>query len=185
MFSPKGKTIVDDVYGSCGACSAPGRQALHYKEITDVRSRRPDQSVGKSPRDDVPLAALVKKGDKENPLIRVKPGVFALREWDKETIEKGLQDRTPALERLAQAFGDQDVEVQETGDEEAVISAGPEPSRPSRTEMDEEEALPPDEDELRRAEIAARATEILRRRKTTSSRSRQRRSGKWCCRDGG
>ncbi len=47
------------------------------------------------------LAALVKKGDKENPLVRIKPGVFALREWDPAMIEKGLADRTPALERLA------------------------------------------------------------------------------------
>jgi hypothetical protein len=137
---------------------------LHYKEITDVAIEKNLLShVGKSPEVTMGarLAALVKKGDKENPLIRVKPGVFALREWDKETIEKGLQDRTPALERLAQAFGDQEVEVQETGEEEAANSAGPEPSRPSRTEMDEEEAPPPDEDELRRAEIAARATEIF------------------------
>src|SRR6185503_13535744 len=137
---------------------------LHYKEITDVAIEKNLLShVGKSPEVTMGarLAALVKKGDKENPLIRVKPGVFALREWDRETIEKGLQDRTPALERLAQAFGDQEVEVQETDEEEAANSAGPEPSRPGRTEIDEEEAPPPDEDELRRAEIAARATEIF------------------------
>jgi hypothetical protein len=137
---------------------------LHYKEITDVAIEKNLLShVGKSPEVTMGarLAALVKKGDKENPLIRVKPGVFALREWDRETIEKGLQDRTPALERLAQAFGDQEVEVQEAGEEEPANSAGPEPSRPSRTEIGEEEAPPPDEDELRRAEIAARATEIF------------------------
>src|SRR5215216_1829336 len=77
---------------------------LHYKEITDVAIEKNLLShVGKSPEVTMGarLAALVKKGDKENPLVRVKPGVFALREWDPATIEKGLEDRTPALERLA------------------------------------------------------------------------------------
>ena len=137
---------------------------LHYKEITDVAIEKNLLShVGKSPEVTMGarLAALVKKGDKENPLIRVKPGVFALREWDRETIEKGLQDRTPALERLAQAFGDQEVEVQEAGEEEPANSAVPSRRGRAAREFDEEEALPPDEDELRRAEIAARATEIF------------------------
>jgi hypothetical protein len=77
---------------------------LHYKEITDVAIERNLLShVGKSPEVTMGarLAALVKKSDKDTPLIRVKPGVFALREWDPATVEKGLQDRTPALERLA------------------------------------------------------------------------------------
>src|SRR5512140_3624840 len=74
---------------------------LHYKEITDVAIEKNLLShVGKSPEVTMGarLAALVKKGDKENPLIRVKPGVFALREWSSDTIAKGLADRTPALE---------------------------------------------------------------------------------------
>src|SRR4030095_6336599 len=77
---------------------------LHYKEITDVAIEKNLLShVGKSPEVTMGarLPARGKKRDQENPLIRVKPGVFALREWDRETIEKGLQDRTPALERLA------------------------------------------------------------------------------------
>jgi hypothetical protein len=77
---------------------------LHYKEITDVAIEKNLLShVGKSPEVTMGarLAALVKKGEKENPLVRVKPGVFALRDWDPATIEKGLADRTPALERLA------------------------------------------------------------------------------------
>src|SRR5688500_14139471 len=81
---------------------------LHYKEITDVAIERDLLShVGKSPEVTMGarLAALVKKGDKDNPLVRVKPGVFALREWDQQTIDKGLADRTPALERLASQGG--------------------------------------------------------------------------------
>src|SRR5690606_5952497 len=74
---------------------------LHYKEITDVAIEKNLLShVGKSPEVTMGarLAALVKKGDKDNPLVRVKPGVFALREWDQATIDRGLADRTPALE---------------------------------------------------------------------------------------
>ena len=77
---------------------------LHYKEITDVAIEKNLLShVGKSPEVTMGarLAALVKKGEKDNPLVRVKPGVFALREWDQDTIEKGLRDRTPALEKLS------------------------------------------------------------------------------------
>src|SRR5512138_1994066 len=66
---------------------------LHYKEITDVAIEKNLLShVGKSPEVTMGarLAALVKKGDKENPLVRVKPGVFALRDWDDATIKSGL-----------------------------------------------------------------------------------------------
>src|SRR5688572_25068719 len=89
---------------------------LHYKEITDVAIEKDLLShVGKSPEVTMGarLAALAKKGDKDNPLVRVKPGVFALREWDKSTVEKGLQDRTPALERIARQGSER------AGDDEA------------------------------------------------------------------
>ena len=77
---------------------------LHYKEITDVAIERDLLShVGKSPEVTMGarLAAVVKKDPKDNPLVRVKPGVFALRDWDQSVIDSGLADRTPALERLA------------------------------------------------------------------------------------
>src|SRR5690606_24586127 len=77
---------------------------LHYKEITDVAIEKDLLShVGKSPEVTMGarLAAVVKKGGEDNPLSRVKPGVFALAEWDEAVIEKGLSDRTPALKKLA------------------------------------------------------------------------------------
>ena len=66
---------------------------LHYKEITEIAIEKNLLShVGKSP--DVTmgarLAATLKKEGDDNPLVRVKPGVFALREWDDETIRQGL-----------------------------------------------------------------------------------------------
>src|SRR5687768_16680262 len=127
---------------------------LHYKEITDVAIERNLLShVGKSPEVTMGarLAALVKKGDKENPLVRVKPGVFALREWDSATIEKGLADRTPALERLA---------AQEPPDaEELEVADASEPGAP--VEGGEEETAVLDPAERERAEMAAHATEFF------------------------
>jgi hypothetical protein len=66
---------------------------LHYKEITDVAIERDLLShVGKSPEVTMGarLAAVVKKDPKDNPLVRVKPGVFALRDWDQAVIDSGL-----------------------------------------------------------------------------------------------
>jgi hypothetical protein len=133
---------------------------LHYKEITDVAIEKNLLShVGKSP--DVTmgarLAALVKKGDKENPLVRVRPGVFALREWDQAMIEKGLLDRTPALEKLAGQelnFADIALERKSSADASAPGAA------PS--EDDEETVLAaPSEEERVRADLAAHGSELF------------------------
>ncbi len=59
-------------------------KAMHYKEITELAIEKNLLShVGKSPEVTMGarLAALLKKEDKTNPIVRVKPGVFALREW--------------------------------------------------------------------------------------------------------
>src|SRR5262245_62468940 len=65
---------------------------LHYKEITELAIEKNLLShVGKSPEVTMGarLAALLKKEDKSNPIIRVKPGVFALREWDEKKGKRG------------------------------------------------------------------------------------------------
>ncbi|HEY1532771.1 MAG TPA: HTH domain-containing protein [Polyangiaceae bacterium] len=135
---------------------------LHYKEITDVAIEKNLLShVGKSPEVTMGarLAALVKKGDKENPLVRIKPGVFALREWDPAMIEKGLADRTPALERLAaQGYsGEPEVDTAEEAQSEASSS----PHASHVTFDDEDNTSTPDEGERSRAELAAHATELF------------------------
>src|SRR5205809_1055456 len=69
---------------------------LHYKEITDIAIEKNLLShVGKSPEVTMGarLAATLKKDSSENPLVRVKPGVFALREWDEKTIKGGLEPK--------------------------------------------------------------------------------------------
>src|SRR5262249_911279 len=135
---------------------------LHYKEITDVAIEKDLLShVGKSPEVTMGarLAALVKKGDKENPLVRVKPGVFALREWRPSTIERGLSDRTPALKMLEDngTAGAPPESGPERSDPEAVKS------RPQASPYSGEEPEPsdPDEEERERAELAANASELF------------------------
>ena len=135
---------------------------LHYKEITDVAIEKNLLShVGKSPEVTMGarLAALVKKGDKENPLVRIKPGVFALREWDPAMIEKGLADRTPALERLAAQGYSGEPEVDTA--EDAPADAASSPHAAHVTFDDEEGTSAPDEGERSRAELAAHATELF------------------------
>ncbi|MCH2110657.1 MAG: winged helix-turn-helix domain-containing protein, partial [Polyangiaceae bacterium] len=76
---------------------------LHYKEITEAAIEKSLLShVGKSPEVTMGsrLSAQVKKAMKENPLQRVKPGVFALTDWDEKAIQAGLADKKPAVEIL-------------------------------------------------------------------------------------
>jgi hypothetical protein len=147
---------------------------LHYKEITDVAIERDLLShVGKSPEVTMGarLAAVVKKDPKDNPLVRVKPGVFALRDWDQSVIESGLADRTPALERLAKlgVGSEEEVAVVSEASVAASGSVGP--------DLDDAEAdssafsdiggLDADDDddigddERARAELAAAANELF------------------------
>jgi len=82
---------------------------LHYKEITELAIEKNLLShVGKSPEVTMGarLAALLKKEDKNNPIVRVKPGVFALRDWnDKKSKRAAAQiraiDQAPRLCRTS------------------------------------------------------------------------------------
>jgi restriction endonuclease Mrr len=137
---------------------------LHYKEITDVAIEKEFLShVGKSPEVTMGarLAALVKKGDRENPLVRIKPGVFALREWDDAQIEKGLNDRTPALQIAKRA--DKQRAAGPPGDDDSVAPAvpGASPSQTAMQALGDEEDDVLDDDEKERAELAATAGELF------------------------
>src|SRR5690606_28061701 len=56
--------------------------------------------VGKSPEVTMGsrLNSLLKKSERENPLKRVKPKVFALRDWSDAQVTEGLADKRPPLE---------------------------------------------------------------------------------------
>src|SRR4051812_4020985 len=142
---------------------------LHYKEITDVAIERDLLShVGKSPEVTMGarLAAVVKKDPKDNPLVRVKPGVFALRDWDQGVIDSGLADRTPALERLAKldvtredgASGEPPQTSLAPDAEENELEASGYPDLASLDGEDDEDI---GDDERARAELAAAATELF------------------------
>src|ERR1044071_2960774 len=82
---------------------------LHYKEITELAIEKNLLShVGKSPEVTMGarLAALLKKEDKENPIIRVKPGVFALREWEGKGKKKKGAAAAAAAEEENEAAAD-------------------------------------------------------------------------------
>ena len=69
---------------------------MHYKEITELAIEKNLLShVGKSPEVTMGarLAALLKKDDKTNPIMRVKPGVFALREWSEKKGRRGGKEK--------------------------------------------------------------------------------------------
>lgn len=151
---------------------------LHYKEITDIAIEKNLLShVGKSPEVTMGarLAALLKKSTKDNPLVRVKPGVFALREWDEKTIAEGMTAK-PAASRAAAAPAapaappaePEEPEASETtvaASEEAEAEA-PEPieerAKTSYPEVVfEEEEVERAPDELMRAEIAAAGAELF------------------------
>lgn len=138
---------------------------LHYKEITDIAIEKNLLShVGKSPEVTMGsrLAATVKKESDDNRLVRVKPGVFALRVWDEKTIRAGLEGRkgkktTKDLAREdaatepsdAEVADDDDVELPEAevsadiGDEHAVQTDAAEAAAPAAADDDDNEVLVP------------------------------------------
>src|SRR6187549_3977049 len=135
---------------------------LHYKEITDVAIEKDLLShVGKSPEVTMGarLAAIVKKDPKETQLVRLKPGVFALAEWDSETIEKGLADRTPALKRIEQRQKDGLIPAagaHVSVDEATIAAEGVESVEGVAVQGEQM-----DDDEIARAELTAAANELF------------------------
>lgn len=125
---------------------------LHYKEITELAIEKNLLShVGKSPEVTMGarLAALLKKDDKENPIIRVKPGVFALREWDGKKKKKGTEEAATEAE-------DADVEVNALELEAAA--------RPPAPEIDDDEDEEPSEvsgEDALRADLLASGADIF------------------------
>jgi len=163
---------------------------LHYKEITDLAIENNLLShVGKSPEVTMGarLAATLKKETPDNPLVRVKPGIFALREWDEKTIKAGLEAKKPAKRATRStkaAKPEAKVEVPEAAAAEAPTVEAPEappaaesapveeeqkPSgRPARgrapratIEIPDEDQRPPAPEEVMRLEAAARAGSIF------------------------
>lgn len=125
---------------------------LHYKEITELAIEKNLLShVGKSPEVTMGarLAALLKKEDKTNPIVRVKPGVFALREWSDKKGGRGKKQDEAVAEPE-----EHDVEVNALEVEAATRAAEGE------DDEDDEPILVSGEDALR-SELAASAAELF------------------------
>lgn len=136
---------------------------LHYKEITELAIEKNLLShVGKSPEVTMGarLAALLKKEDKDTSIVRVKPGVFALRDWDGK---KKKRSAAAGEERGDEAEVDaEDGEGTEVNALEVEAAAG---ARRAEVEADEEDdddqpILVSGEDALR-ADLAASGAEMF------------------------
>lgn len=71
---------------------------LHYKEITELAIAKNLLShVGKTPEVTMShrLTSAIKKDDKEVPIVKVRPGVFALREWGDKKGKKESPSTPP------------------------------------------------------------------------------------------
>ncbi len=118
---------------------------LHYKEITDIAIEKNLLShVGKSPEVTMGarLAATLKKDSSENPLVRVKPGVFALREWDEKTIKSGLEPKKAGKKGASPRSEPppaKDHAPKEDDDDEVLI-AGDEPEEEAAVAADDDSA---------------------------------------------
>lgn len=147
---------------------------LHYKKITEIAIERNLLShVGKTPETTMSsrLATMVKKDRGDAPIVKVKPGVFALREFSGEVAAEALEGSVPesdapeASEALDQDF---DLEDDTEGfEEEPSIGAQ---ELPGADLFPEEE----DDDELILANLDEETREGRRSRKRRSRRRRER-----------
>ena len=126
---------------------------LHYKEITELAIEKNLLShVGKSPEVTMGarLAALLKKEDQENPIVRVKPGVFGLREWDGKKKKKGAAEEPEHEDESA------GIEMNALDIEAAAARR----QSPAPADEDDEPMLVSGEDALR-ADLAASGAEMF------------------------
>jgi hypothetical protein len=141
---------------------------LHYKEITELAIEKNLLShVGKSPEVTMGarLAALLKKEDKTNPIVRVKPGVFALREWSEKKGKKSRgAEEAPAAESDAVEVEGEDaedtggVEVNALEVEAATRSSGRDRSDAEREDEPRAELA---EDDARLVDLAQSGAELF------------------------
>jgi hypothetical protein len=126
---------------------------LHYKKITEIAIERNLLShVGKTPEITMSsrLATMVKKDRGDAPIIKVKPGVFGLRDFPEDVIEAADQDASIELEAvdIAEEVDEEAVAAEENGAHEAEVAAAVE--RPvARTEhkLPGAEVFPEEEDD--------------------------------------
>jgi len=141
---------------------------LHYKEITELAIAKNLLShVGKTPEVTMShrLTSAIKKDDKDVPIVKVKPGVFGLREWDERKGKRGSASAT------TEAGPDESAEPEEEGLEvnaleiEAALRGAADAAKAesSKEPADEDagQETPVSGDEVLRADLAARGAELF------------------------
>jgi hypothetical protein len=140
---------------------------LHYKEITELAIAGNLLShVGKTPEVTMShrLTSAIKKNDKDVPITKIRPGVFALREWDDKKSKKGAAGAAP--EPALEETDDGGVEVNALEIEAALRgAAAEEEAREEAGEADDdadgEPETPVSGDEALRADLAASGAELF------------------------
>src|SRR3954462_7891702 len=89
------------------------------------------------------LAATLKKDSSENPLVRVKPGVFALREWDEKTIKAGLEPKKGSKKGQPARHEPPAPRGRHKADDDEVLITSAEETDPSDDPLEETEDAPP------------------------------------------
>jgi hypothetical protein len=145
---------------------------LHYKEITELAIAKNLLShVGKTPEVTMShrLTSAIKKNDKEIPIVKVKPGVFALREWDEKKGKKGTPSQPPEQEAEESAPANEEPGVEVNALEIEAALRGAEAKASEEDEEDDEEEpegaeapqTPVSGEEALRADLAASGAELF------------------------
>ncbi len=142
---------------------------LHYKEITEAAIAQNLLShVGKTPEVTMShrLTAAIKKADKDIPIVKVKPGVFGLREWEERKGKRGAAAAAePAAEEETQ--DDTNGEGMEVNALEIVAALRGAASKAEAAqdepdaEAEEDRTTPVSGEEALRADLAARGAELF------------------------
>jgi restriction endonuclease Mrr len=143
---------------------------MHYKEITEAAIAKNLLShVGKTPEVTMShrLTAAIKKDDKEVPIVKLKPGVFALREWEGKKGRKGSAAAQREAEAEAAAPGEnEDGEADVNALEiEAALRGAEAKAAPLQADDEGEETgdrnTPVSGEEALRADLAASGAEFF------------------------
>ena len=137
---------------------------LHYKEITELAIAKNLLShVGKTPEVTMShrLTSAIKKDDEDVPIVKVKPGVFALREWGEGKGKKAA--RAEAAE--GSAAQDAGVEVNaleiEAAMQDAASGSDDDDGGDDERSDDDEPETPVLGEDAHRADLAARGAELF------------------------
>jgi hypothetical protein len=142
---------------------------MHYKEITELAIAKNLLShVGKTPEVTMShrLTSAIKKDDKEIPIVKVKPGVFALREWEGKKGKRGSAaaraEAAAEEEGAANGEGDtSDLEVNALEIEAAMRGADEKAAAAANDDDADERPTPVSGDEALRADLAASGAEFF------------------------